>query len=107
MPELESVRGLAALSVALFHSAAIVPINGNTEIYRITLWHLDSAAITAMRLVMVVFSGGAPVSIFFVLSGFVLMLALMRDTRPPVALSIAFAARRFFASTQLRLSTSF
>ena len=96
MPELESVRGLAAMSVALFHSAHVIPIEGNREVYRITLWHLDSLTVGAMRLIMVVFSGGPPVSLFFVLSGFVLMLALIRDERAPLSLSTAFAGRRFF-----------
>jgi peptidoglycan/LPS O-acetylase OafA/YrhL len=49
-----------------------------------------------MRLIMVLFNGGAAVSLFFVLSGFVLTLSLHRDSRPLVPKAWAFSRRRFF-----------
>lgn len=79
LTELESVRGLAALSVAIFHSAHIVPVDGKPFFFLKKFYQLDSGSEIVMRLLMTIFSGGAAVSMFFVLSGFVLMLSLMRD----------------------------
>jgi peptidoglycan/LPS O-acetylase OafA/YrhL len=94
LSELNSVRGLAALSVAVFHSAHVIPVDGNRRVYLHGLNDLDSLTTAAMRLIMVVFSGGAAVSMFFVLSGFVLMLSMMRDQRPPIPASVGFVGRR-------------
>jgi peptidoglycan/LPS O-acetylase OafA/YrhL len=49
-----------------------------------------------IRLVFAVFNGHVAVSVFFVLSGFVLALSLHRDDRPLGRKSAAFAGRRFF-----------
>ena len=48
-----------------------------------------------MRLIMIPFNGGAAVSLFFVLSGFVLALSLKRDDRALGWKSWGFASRRF------------
>ena len=49
-----------------------------------------------MRLIMIPFNGGAAVSLFFVLSGFVLALSLRRDDRTLELRAWAFVLRRFF-----------
>ena len=94
LAELESVRGLAALSVAVFHAVHVVPVDGNVRVYLNKLTDFDSLTAGVMRLLMVVFSGGAAVSMFFVLSGFVLMLSLIRDRKTPGRLALGFIVRR-------------
>ena len=92
---LESLRGLAALAVALFHSFHVLSVDGNL-VYDRTIWNAPSPDGLMMRLIMVLFNGGAAVSLFFVLSGFVLMLSLHRDGRPFLPKAWAFSRRRFF-----------
>ena len=92
---LESIRGLAALSVALFHSFHLLPVNG-VRVYNTTIWNVPSADGLLMRLTMVLFNGGAAVSLFFVLSGFVLALSLHRDERQVGAKASSFFVRRTF-----------
>jgi peptidoglycan/LPS O-acetylase OafA/YrhL len=92
---LESIRGLAALSVALFHSFHVIPVDGS-HVYSNTLWNVPTMSGLLMRLIMVPFNGGAAVSLFFVLSGFVLALSLKRDDRSGAPKAWGFASRRFF-----------
>ena len=92
---LESIRGLAALSVALFHSFHLLPVDG-VRVYDRTLWNIPSTDGLLMRLIMIPFNGGAGVSLFFVLSGFVLALSLYRDDRQAAAKAGSFFARRIF-----------
>jgi peptidoglycan/LPS O-acetylase OafA/YrhL len=93
---LESVRGLAALSVALFHSFHLLPVD-SVRVYNRTIWNVPSADGLLMRLTMVLFNAGAAVSLFFVLSGFVLALSLHRDERRQVgAKASSFFVRRIF-----------
>lgn len=92
---LESIRGLAALSVALFHSFHLLPVDG-IRVYDRTLWNVPSTDSLLMRLIMIPFNGGAAVSLFFVLSGFVLALSLRRDDRTLELKAWAFVLRRFF-----------
>jgi peptidoglycan/LPS O-acetylase OafA/YrhL len=92
---LESIRGLAAIIVALFHSFQLLPVDG-TRPFDATLWSAPSVDSLLMRLIMVPFNGGAAVSLFFVLSGFVLALSLRRDERKPIRKARAFILRRFF-----------
>jgi peptidoglycan/LPS O-acetylase OafA/YrhL len=90
---LESIRGIAALAVALFHSFHILPVDG-IRVYDRTLWNVPSTDGLLMRLIMIPFNGGAAVSLFFVLSGFVLALSLRRDDRALASKGWAFALRR-------------
>ena len=91
---LESLRGLAALAVALFHSFHLLPVDGG-RVFASTLRDLKSADALLMRLIMVPFNGGAAVSLFFVLSGFVLTLSLRRDARSALPKARSFVGRRF------------
>jgi peptidoglycan/LPS O-acetylase OafA/YrhL len=91
---LESLRGIAALSVALFHSFNLIPVLG-VRVYEHRLWDVPSGQALLMHLIMVVFNGGAAVSLFFVLSGFVLALSLRRDKRSLPVKGWAFLMRRF------------
>jgi peptidoglycan/LPS O-acetylase OafA/YrhL len=92
---LESIRGLAALSVALFHSFHLLPVDG-IRAYDRTLWNFPSTDSLLMRLITIPFNGGAAVSLFFVLSGFVLTLSLQRDDRILPLKGWAFVLRRLF-----------
>jgi len=91
---LESIRGLAALAVALFHSFHLLPVDG-LRVFDCTLWNAPSTSALLMRMIMIPFNGGAAVSLFFVLSGYVLSLSLERDRRPFWPKAGAFTARRF------------
>jgi peptidoglycan/LPS O-acetylase OafA/YrhL len=96
-PRIEALRGVAALMVALFHSIHVLPVDGEPRVFFRTIWDLPgSPQMIATRLFMVVFNGGAAVSLFFVISGFVLALSLDRDERPAPQLSCSFVLRRFF-----------
>ena len=91
---LESVRGIAALAVLLIHSC--VWLGGdNWSLLSRTVWQLDTADELTRRIILAVFNGNAAVSLFFVLSGFVLALSLCRDERDAPAKAGAFTARRF------------
>lgn len=91
--ELESVRGLAALSVAVYHCGVHAPVDG-VEIWNKTLWDLRGLEAIAMRLFMSVFSGSAAVSMFFVLSGFVLFRSLA-GTKFGSTEAVSFLVKRF------------
>ena len=92
---LESVRGLAVLTVLMFHSAAFLRHGQDNHLEK-TLWALRSTEELLRRLVSVIFNGHIAVSLFFVLSGFVLALSLRRDNRSFVRKAGGFVGRRFF-----------
>jgi peptidoglycan/LPS O-acetylase OafA/YrhL len=95
-PRIESLRGIAALMVAVFHSIHLLPVDGIAQVYLRTIWDIRGPQALLTRLLMVFFNGGAAVSLFFVMSGFVLALSLGRDPRPVPQLGKAFLTRRFF-----------
>jgi peptidoglycan/LPS O-acetylase OafA/YrhL len=95
-PRIESLRGVAALMVAVFHSIHLLPVDGISHVYLRTISDVHGAQAITTRLLMVLFNGGAAVSLFFVMSGLVLALSLQRDERPVPRLAPAFVARRFF-----------
>ena len=91
---LESVRGIAALAVALFHSFHLIPVDG-TRAFDLRLWDISDATQAMMRLLFIPFNGGAAVILFFVLSGFVLYLSLKSVFCLSIASAAKFSARRF------------
>src|ERR1700730_4256942 len=83
IPSLESIRGLAALTVCLFHAAAI-PFMGAPIV------RTDSA-------LWLLFNGYGAVVLFFVLSGYVLRLSLERKAEaPPLVLTRDYLVARIF-----------
>ncbi len=82
--------------VAVFHCIHLLSVNGIPQVYVSTIWDIHGAQAVLTRLLMVFFNGGAAVSLFFVMSGYVLALSLGRDERPVPQLAAAFATRRFF-----------
>jgi peptidoglycan/LPS O-acetylase OafA/YrhL len=92
---LESVRGLAALTVLIFHSTGFLR-QGQEDPLQKTWWELNSTGELLRRLVSLAFNGHIAVSLFFVLSGFVLALSLHRDDRSFGRQGWGFVGRRFF-----------
>lgn len=89
-PELESLRGLAALSVAGFHiSQSPAQIGGES----VLLKAMPSAAMDVLK---ILFQGQPAVVFFFVLSGFVLTASLQKTSRPVAELALPFAITRIF-----------
>jgi peptidoglycan/LPS O-acetylase OafA/YrhL len=89
IPSLESVRGLAAMSVLLIHACSVLGGEPPWSTLFRTFPEVQSSDELFRRMIFVVFNGNAAVSMFFVLSGFVLALSLRRDGRLAV-----FTARR-------------
>ncbi|MCW5771678.1 MAG: acyltransferase, partial [Rhodospirillaceae bacterium] len=92
--QLDGLRGLAALAVAVAHS---INAMAGLRPYRLKLADLPDAPWTDVvnRLLNVLFPGDAAVVVFFVLSGHVLMLSLLRREAPHTELG-PFVARRVF-----------
>lgn len=89
-PELESLRGLAALSVAGFHvSQALVPTGAGP----IKLRDMPSGAMDVLNFF---FLGAPPVIFFFTLSGFVLTASLRNAGRPVSEIAVPFVITRLF-----------
>jgi peptidoglycan/LPS O-acetylase OafA/YrhL len=93
--KLESLRGLAALAVAVHHCFLIFAVDQNQAIWDGTLSDVTGVNSFLARMTLVIFNGGAAVSVFFVLSGYVLGLSL---DRKPGNLSTyhAFYIKRVF-----------
>jgi peptidoglycan/LPS O-acetylase OafA/YrhL len=91
---LESVRGLAALAVGVFHSLFFLKIGG-AAVVPVTFRSGGSWELIAARILLTPFNGHAAVSLFFVLSGFVLAMSLARDSRPLGSRAFSFGVRRF------------
>lgn len=89
-PELESLRGLAALSVAGFHISQSPAQVGDRSVM------LREMPSVAMDVLNILFQGLPSVVFFFVLSGFVLTASLQRTSRPVTELAVPFAVARLF-----------
>jgi peptidoglycan/LPS O-acetylase OafA/YrhL len=77
-PNLEVLRGLAALSVAVGHSYIALVFNGVDELWSKPIWAIPPGATTAFfaQLILLFANGTAAVTVFFVVSGVVLGLSL-------------------------------
>jgi peptidoglycan/LPS O-acetylase OafA/YrhL len=85
IPEIEGLRGVAAMTVVVSHSTlpAVMPQSGP---FQKTLdWILDD----------IVFNGAVAVGIFFTISGYSLAVQV-KDMRPSFRSWIRFVGRRFF-----------
>ena len=105
VPAIESLRGLAALMVAGFHALIWLDAGGGPRFLVTPVWCLDGgwqAFVT--RWLLVVFNGGAAVTLFFVLSGFVLHASLQRAFRERNALR---AISAFMALRVVRLMPAY
>ena len=96
---LESLRGLAALMVAVFHSYVALKFSGIDQLWQVPIWYiqpLDTLDAFTGKLILTVVNGQAAVSIFFVLSGIVLGLSLDHDPSGIIRRYIRFLTKRLF-----------
>ncbi len=89
-PELESLRGLAALSVAGFHITQAPALIGGELVM------LKTRPSAAMDVLNILFQGQSAVTFFFVLSGFVLTASLQKTRQPVGELALPFVVARIF-----------
>ncbi len=93
--KLESLRGIAALAVAISHSLIVFSVDQNETIWLTRFYETSGIQSFITSLLLVLFNGGAAVTIFFVLSGYVLGLSL--DKRPLKTAGVfSFYVRRIF-----------
>jgi peptidoglycan/LPS O-acetylase OafA/YrhL len=93
-PKVESLRGLAALSVCFTHSLAIYQIDHNVGIWNVPIWHQSPWA-ACLDLINAIFNPHAAVILFFILSGYVLTQSLGIDRAPTTKSVTGFYIRRF------------
>lgn len=91
--DLDALRGLAALMVAVFHSLMWLRIAGDERILMLSSWEATTFQGTVVRSLLAVFNGATAVDLFFVLSGFALAVA-WPDGRLCVRTVLAFYVRR-------------
>jgi peptidoglycan/LPS O-acetylase OafA/YrhL len=93
---LESLRGLAALMVAVGHSMMVLKVDAIDMVWARPIWTLPSLDAKLVKLILMFANGGAAVSLFFVLSGVVLGLSLDNSKLSGVRWYSAFLVRRIF-----------
>lgn len=91
--DLDALRGLAALMVAIFHSLMWLRIAGDERLLMLSSWEATTFQGTVVRSLLAVFNGATAVDLFFVLSGFALAVA-WPDGRLSVRTVLAFYVRR-------------
>ena len=93
IPRLESLRGIAALMVALGHCFLVFEVDGVANIAEPAFHELSGYRSWITRILLILFNGPAAVTVFFVLSGYVLGVSLQRHSQT-IRSSIAFLLRR-------------
>jgi peptidoglycan/LPS O-acetylase OafA/YrhL len=91
---LESMRGIAALFVAIFHSFTWMPVQ-DQAVSILSIFDVHGFQPTFSRLIVAFTNGAAWVGFFFALSGFVLARSLA-DSKLSVRLWVTFLVRRVF-----------
>ncbi|NNL94767.1 MAG: acyltransferase [Xanthomonadales bacterium] len=95
LKNLESLRGIAALMVALCHCLLVLTVDGMDNIWFTTFSELGGAQATLTRFLLLFFNGGAAVIVFFVLSGYVLGLSLDKHALT-IRRTLGFYTKRLF-----------
>jgi peptidoglycan/LPS O-acetylase OafA/YrhL len=92
---LESLRGIAALMVAVGHSLIVLSVDNIVNIWAVSFNDLYRIQSILTRLLLVFFNGGVAVTIFFALSGFVLGLSLDRNSNSTGNIATFYIKRLF------------
>ena len=95
LKNLESLRGIAALMVALCHCLLVLSVDGLDNIWFATFSELNGVQSAITRFALLFFNGGAAVIVFFVLSGYVLGLSLDKH-RLTLGRTLGFYVKRIF-----------
>ncbi len=90
---LESLRGIAALSVAVFHSMIWLAFGTERALFTQTITSVHGGQATIARAVLSAFCGPSAVVVFFVLSGFVLARSLRKEPLS-VATYVGYCVKR-------------
>ena len=90
----DSIRGLAALTVAIFHCMHVYSVNGISAIHAIAFYELHDPEVAIARIFLALFNGNAAVSLFFVISGFVLGRSVRRNRQPWLVVGTSFLLKR-------------
>jgi peptidoglycan/LPS O-acetylase OafA/YrhL len=92
----ESLRGIAALMVAICHSQLVLVVNRHEDLWCLNVANVEGFQAIVTKILLIVFNGGAAVSLFFVISGLVLGLSLDKQNHEFVRNSASFILRRAF-----------
>jgi peptidoglycan/LPS O-acetylase OafA/YrhL len=95
LKNLESLRGIAALMVALSHSLLVLTVDGIDNLWFTQLSEVAGWQSAVTRFLLIFLNGGAAVTIFFVLSGYVLGLSLDKHSMR-ISRALGFYAKRVF-----------
>ncbi len=90
----ESVRGLAALCVALYHGQLVLSLPGDDPLYSAGLAGLAGVQAVLAKCLLIPFNGPGAVALFFVISGWVLGLSLDRRSSGFLTDSARFLLQR-------------
>ncbi|AMP37417.1 acyltransferase [Ralstonia solanacearum] len=90
---LESLRGVAALSVAVFHSMIWLAFGTERALFTQTISSVHGVQVTIARAILSAFCGPSAVVVFFVLSGFVLARSL-RNAHLSAATYAGYSVKR-------------
>ncbi len=90
----ESLRGVAAFMVAICHSQLVLVVDGHEDLWGLNIADVQGFQAFVTKFLLVVFNGGAAVSLFFVISGLVLGLSLDRQKDAFFWRSASFILRR-------------
>jgi peptidoglycan/LPS O-acetylase OafA/YrhL len=96
LQRVESLRGVAALMVAVCHSHLVLMVNSHQDLWRLNFVDVRGLQALGTKTVLTLFNGGAAVSLFFVISGLVLGLSLDRQRDGFIRSSGSFILRRAF-----------
>lgn len=93
--KLESLRGIAALTIALGHSLIVLSVDGIDNIWEIGISDLSGIQSITIHSMLTLLGRGATITTFFVLSGYVLGLSLDRS-KVSVTNCLSFCIKRVF-----------
>ena len=91
--QLDGLRGYAALAVVFWHAMLIVDAKNAPVLLGLKFSQVPYQDL-AQKIILTLLAGDTAVTIFFVLSGAVLMQSLQRETGPMAGIAARFAVRR-------------